>query len=99
MYAHLLVYFALQPILKVSANTEKTIFLAPQPLLASSDLANLCLPSVNQAQSTLYTQLALAAISEEQQIKRSGQSWYTLHGFNAGQRYEVRVCWAATVST
>jgi hypothetical protein len=78
---------------RVLANTEKTIFLAPSwQGLAATDLASLCLPTLSPAQPILRTQLPVSAVGEG-----VASSWFLLNQLNTGQRYEVRVCWVATV--
>jgi len=81
---------------RVRANTEKTIFQAPQPPSSSvADLASLCLPVLLPEQPSLRTQLSLRPIGDELADRRTSSSWYLLHQLNAGRRYEARVCWAA----
>ena len=83
---------------RVRANTEKTIFQAPQPPSSSvADLASLCLPVLLPEQPSLRTQLSLRPIGDELADRRTSSSWYLLHQLNAGRRYEARVCWAANV--
>lgn len=81
-----------------SANTEKTIFVAPASIdlpAAAPTLEHLRLNTLSSASSTLRTALSVAFPTED---KPQGEnSWYLLQNLNEGQRYEVRVCWAATV--
>lgn len=82
----------------VHANTEKTIFIAPSSIALpshQSGLANLCLESLTVSNVTINTRLSVAFPTAED--KRGVQSWFLLNHLNAGKRYEVRVCWVATV--
>jgi len=81
------------------ANVEKTIFVAPDPSTmpnASPNLDNLCLEPLAPSLSTLHKLLPVRFPSKLHPLGR--QSWYLLKGLRPGTRYEVRVCWAATVS-
>lgn len=99
MNAFLPIYLFFQLFSQALANTEKTIFLAPhQSISASTDLATLCLPVLSPAGTVFHTHLSVPAVSKEAPHERRSGSWYILHQLNVGQRYEVRVCWAATVS-
>jgi hypothetical protein len=98
MRLHPLVYISIQLVSRTIANTEKVIFLAPTDVHEPAALASLCLPSLTPEQPALYTQLPIYALEGGQVDKRATQDWYLLSQLRAGQRYEVRVCWAATVS-
>jgi hypothetical protein len=81
-----------------SANTEKTIFNAPAPINLPSSaptLEHLKLETLSSANSTLPKALSVAFPTKDKPQGR--ESWYLLQDLNEGQRYEVRVCWAATV--
>ena len=83
---------------KVSANTEKAIFLAPRkPASIATDLSNLCLAQLSPSQPLHHTDLVVPAVTNKPPAERQGDSWFILHQLNIGQRYEARVCWAATV--
>jgi len=80
---------------RVVANTEKVIFRAHSthqpPALHTSRIGG----SLSPASPRLHTQLAVAFPSKEQ--PRGTESWYLLRELIPGQRYELRVCWLATV--
>jgi hypothetical protein len=84
----------------VNANVEKTIFLGPSPIVLPNvrpNLGDLRLHTLTPAQTILPTQLPVQFPSES--APRGLESWYLLHHLEAGRRYEVRICWPATVST
>jgi hypothetical protein len=80
------------------ANTEKVIFMGPstRPVpVDSPTLEDLRLPELSPHHWALRTHLAAAFPTD---TARYGQaSWVLLHRLQEGQRYEVRICWAATV--
>lgn len=84
----------------VSANTEKAIFTAPDAVTftdSNPSLDVLQLESLALERSTLRTSLDVAAPGEA----ASGgveDHWYLLRDLNPQQRYELRVCWSASVS-
>ncbi|KAL5596528.1 hypothetical protein BROUX41_006753 [Berkeleyomyces rouxiae] len=91
-----------------AANTEKAIFVAPPALpipLARPSLADLRLAVLtphNASTAQLRTALARAAPQAKQSETHGPQTvetWMLLDELTAGQRYEVRVCWAATDPT
>jgi len=95
-YLSLFAYLAIH----VLANTEKTIFIAPPQRSISEQLAHLKLHALNPASSSLRAALPVAfPIAEANKQAQGVQSWYLLSNLNPGQRYEVRVCWAATQPT
>ncbi|KAK3320905.1 hypothetical protein B0T19DRAFT_430900 [Cercophora scortea] len=83
-------------------NVEKTIFLGPassiiplaHPTLSDLHIDTLT-PSTRQS-SSLRTRLAAAFPDSASQ---GIATWLLLDELTAGQRYEVRVCWAATQPT
>jgi hypothetical protein len=82
----------------VWGNTEKTIFLGPSPIDIQStypQLNILHLAPLNPDNFTIRTHLKAGFPNE---FGDGEPSWFVLHNLTAGQRYEVRVCWAATVS-
>lgn len=83
---------------KAYANTEKTIFVAP-PAIKLPEVAlgldSLQLDTISDTNSTLQTLLPVAFPTESH--PRGLSSWFLLRGLTPGQRYEVRVCWAAIV--
>jgi hypothetical protein len=81
-----------------SANVEKTIFIAPSALsLPATETAfdYLGLKRLSPSDSVLRTRLNASFPSDDSE--RGTDSWYFLESLNPGQRYEVRVCWLATV--
>ncbi|KAF2417695.1 hypothetical protein EJ08DRAFT_599867 [Tothia fuscella] len=90
----------LQFVVSIYANTEKTIFVAPKGNTIPNvhpGLDDLCIDSLSSDNSVLRTQLSVAFPNKTS--PKGLQSWYLLDQLNAGQRYEVRVCWAATQPT
>jgi hypothetical protein len=82
----------------VKANVEKTIFLGPSPVALSDvrpSLGNLPLHGLSHAQTILPTQLPAQFPTES--APHGLESWYLLQ-LEEGRRYEVRICWPATVS-
>lgn len=81
------------------ANTEKTIFLGPPPVIFDARtyhaLEQLQLVSLSPDNPALRTHLEAEFPSNG--LRRGMPSWFVLHNLTEGQRYEVRVCWAATV--
>lgn len=85
--------------IQVQANTEKTIFVAPSSISIPNvhpGLDDLCLDVLSLNKSSLHVQLPVAFPTKE--APRGIQSWYLLDQLQPGQRYELRVCWVATVS-
>lgn len=80
------------------ANVEKTIFLAPAPIpIPSQNPApdDLGLERLSPQAGVLRTYLNASFPTEESPL--GTVSWFFLEDLNPGQRYEVRVCWSATV--
>lgn len=83
----------------VVANTEKVIFLAPENTqipLEHPTLEDLQLDSISPQHWSLRTHVS--ATFPTNSSKNGLSSWFLLHRLKEGQRYEVRICWAATVS-
>jgi hypothetical protein len=83
----------------VNANVEKTIFLGPGAVTLPEirpSLDDLHLQSLSSLDFVLPTQLAVQfpSIAEPHGLA----SWYLLSDLEEGRRYEVRICWPATVS-
>ncbi|KAI0161511.1 hypothetical protein GGR57DRAFT_360666 [Xylariaceae sp. FL1272] len=81
----------------VKANTEKTIFLGPPSvdvLSAHPRLADLHVQALTPDNFTIRTYLDSSFPNHHSVYGRD--SWFILDQLNPGQRYEVRVCWAAT---
>jgi hypothetical protein len=82
----------------VLANTEKTIFTAPDALSftdSNPSLDVLQLQSLTNVSSTLTTSLDVLFPTEH--APQGSDHWFLLRDLNPGQRYEVRVCWPAVV--
>ena len=81
-----------------SANTEKIIFLGPSSLqvpLEHPTLENLQLDVLSPHHWSLRTYIQAEFPTNSSKYGQS--SWYLLDRLQEGQRYEVRICWAATV--
>lgn len=79
------------------ANTEKIIFTAP-PTEALSELYDIkdeAFKTITHANSSLRTSLPVAFPNVDR--PQGLDSWYWLKDLEEDKRYEVRVCWAATV--
>lgn len=84
----------------VKANVEKTIFLGPSAVTLPDvrpSLDDLYLHALSSLEPILPTQLAVQFPLNTQ--PHGLESWYLLSGLEEGRRYEVRICWPATVST
>ncbi|KAK1807931.1 hypothetical protein LTR12_017715 [Friedmanniomyces endolithicus] len=82
------------------ANTEKVIFVSPPAVsikTSGPSFEQLHLPHITPEKSSLRLSLQAAFPSERQ--PRGLDTWYMLRSLNPTQRYEVRVCWAATQPT
>lgn len=80
------------------ANTEKAIFIAPEAIAlpdAQPSLDTLQLHALTHRNSTLRT--SLDVVFPNDLSPRGQDHWYLLRNLSQGQRYELRVCWAATV--
>lgn len=84
----------------VLANVEKTIFIAPEsiPIPAHQpSLDDLGLERLSPALPSIRTHMNVSFPSEF--APEGVESWILLEDLNPGQRYEVRVCWLATVGS
>lgn len=82
----------------IRANTEKIIFSAPDEINlgdAHPNLLDLRLQTFTTSKLQLHTILPVAFPNDQE--PHGVQSWYLLQTLTEGQRYEVRVCWPATV--
>ncbi|KAH7058916.1 hypothetical protein B0J12DRAFT_377620 [Macrophomina phaseolina] len=82
------------------ANVEKTVFVAPSAVAVPNvrpGLQDLRLTSLSPSAHVLRTFLPVAFPSDE--APRGLDHWYLLASLTPGQRYEVRICWAATQPT
>lgn len=82
----------------VLGNTEKVIFLAPasfQVPNAHPTIEDLHLEALTPQRLSLRTHLQAQFPTDS--AKHGLATWLVLDQLQEGQRYEVRVCWAATV--
>jgi len=94
---HFLFVLLLQ-VYAVVANTEKAIFLGPRSLHVPSEhpsLEDLKLEALSPQQWSIRTHIKAEFPTNSSKYGQS--SWMLLHKLHEGQRYEVRICWAATV--
>lgn len=80
------------------ANTEKTIFLAPNSVEIPKlhpNLDSLQLSTITSSNRELRTRIRRKFATSTAQ--KGLESWYILDYLTPGQRYELRVCWVATV--
>ncbi|KAA8643606.1 hypothetical protein EYZ11_006951 [Aspergillus tanneri] len=86
-------------VLNVSANVEKTIFIAPSlttiPTVDPS-LDDLGLQRLSPLNPILRTQLNASFPTDD---SLGTDSWYFLENLTPGRRYEARICWLATQPT
>jgi hypothetical protein len=93
------VFLLLLQVTAVLCNTEKVIFLGPSSLQVPVEhptLGDLKLEALSPLSWSLRTHIQAEFPTNSSQYGQS--SWYLLHKLQEGQRYEVRICWAATVS-
>lgn len=83
----------------ISANTEKVIFIAPEPLAVPQDASidNLQLIPLTPDHLTYRTYINASFPTE--QSPHGDDTWILIEGLTPGQRYELRVCWLATQPT
>ena len=82
------------------ANVEKTIFLGPKFVnvpLRHPTLEDLHIDILTPKDSALRTKIEAEFPDDE--YERGKTSWFLLDDLKENQRYEVRICWAATVRT
>jgi len=96
-----IVYFLLLlllQILAVLANTEKVIFIGPSSLKIPTEHPTLEDLQLNTLSPQHWSLRTLVQAEFPTNSSKYGQSsWYLLHRLQEGQRYEVRICWPATV--
>ena len=83
----------------VHGNVEKTIFLAPSYLQLPQQhptLEDLNLQVLSPSKSNIRRQLPAAF--PKSTSPKGIEAWFLLDSLTQHQRYEVRICWAATVS-
>lgn len=82
-----------------TANVEKTVFVAPPPSPIPGEnpgLDDLGLDRLSPFDFVVRTYLNASFPTED--APQGSESWFYLEDLNPGQRYEVRICWLATVS-
>lgn len=80
------------------ANVEKTVFVSPSAVAVPNvrpGLQDLRLTSLSPHAHVLRTLIPVAFPSDD--APRGLDYWYLLTELTPGQRYEVRICWLATV--
>lgn len=89
----------------VAANADKIIFTAPEPVtypLGPPSLADLGLDVLGPERLSIRTNLSRifhgASDGKGLGTPPGVASWFLLDDLTEGQRYELRVCWAAIVS-
>ncbi|TAQ88606.1 hypothetical protein B7494_g3042 [Chlorociboria aeruginascens] len=95
-----LVFLLLLQIHAAAANTEKVIFLGPSTLqvpLEHPTLQDLQLEALSPTHWSLRTHIHAEFPTNTSEYGQS--SWVLLHNLQERQRYEVRICWAATQPT
>lgn len=83
-----------------TANVEKTIFLGPEPVNIPNQqpsLSTLNIDTLTPDNWSLRTHIEASFPTAD--FSRGSSSWFILDNLTEGQRYEVRICWLATVST
>ncbi|TQV97995.1 hypothetical protein V2A60_006304 [Cordyceps javanica] len=90
----------------VTANADKIIFTGPEPVtypLASPSLDDLNLDVIRPGNLSIRTHLSRVFHDDsDPELKgkpRGRASWFLLDDLTPGQRYELRVCWAAIEPT
>jgi hypothetical protein len=80
------------------ANVEKTIFLGPPAITiptAHPNLDDLSLIPLSPLHLSARTHLNASFPTED--ALKGNEHWLLLDGLSPGARYEVRICWLATV--
>lgn len=84
----------------VLANTEKVIFVAPDPGALPDSLQALQIDTIIPTQPVSRKSLPVAFPNDTRSEDVQGRvSWYLVTQLNPGQRYEIRICWAAIQPT
>ena len=98
-YVASLLCLAISCILPVLGNVEKTIFIGPEAhdsyiLQQQPSLDNLKVEVLDPSDYILRRKIDPAKPGS----LKGTEAWFLLDHLNHRQRYEVRICWAATVS-
>jgi hypothetical protein len=84
------------------ANTEKVIFIAPPSDILPEAVQDLHLPTLTPSDPSLRAALPVkfpSGLTKADKTRQGELSWYLLNDLHPDQRYEVRICWAATQPT
>lgn len=87
-------------LLPALGNVEKTIFIAPPSISIPSsrpNLKDLYLDVLSPPLSQLSLRRQVPASFPTPTDPRGNETWLLLEGLEEGRRYEVRICWVATV--
>jgi hypothetical protein len=81
-----------------AANVEKAIFLGPEPSTVSLDDvgSHLGLPQLVPSEHCSNCRAIRTRLSTSFS-GRGAEHWVQVNGLEEGKRYEVRICWPATV--
>jgi hypothetical protein len=81
----------------VFANVEKTVFVTPpaEPSPEDASIDNLLLTRLSELHPSARTFINASFPTTDS--PRGTETWILLEGLNPQSRYEVRVCWLATV--
>lgn len=82
----------------IYANVEKVVFLGPQAihnLDQRPGLDELNLIALNPSHGSIRTHLSASFPTSTN--PQGTEAWFLVEGLSEHQRYEVRVCWSATV--
>ncbi|KAF4989960.1 hypothetical protein FDECE_14528 [Fusarium decemcellulare] len=85
-----------------AGNAEKIIFTAPAPIpipQQKPSLSDLRLPVLTPDAFAIRTNISRVFPPEQRDYASGAATWLLLDNLNAGQRYELRVCWAAIQPT
>jgi len=93
--------YSLAWITQVLGNVEKVIFLGPEPIdihnpQQQPNIDSLRLEVLSPSNTQLRRQLS-ASFPDPTTFWKGTEAWFLLDRLQPQQRYEVRICWAATV--
>ena len=77
---------------RVSANTEKVIFIAPPAPLEPLE-SHIALETLSPSRP------AMRRVEVQLSFDRPTETFFALESLDIGRKYEVRVCWPASVPT
>lgn len=83
----------------VFANVEKVIFVAPaaESFPTDASIDNLLLATLTEGEPSIRTHLNASFPTEN--APKGNETWMLLEGLTPERRYEVRICWLATVGS